>query len=153
LGNNLTAQIYGGYFITNNVMVGLSGAVSKEETEGIGVRDLVWSVGPTIRYQITRSRISPFVVASYQFGQRTVSGSSQVMGPTSGSRISGDNTPRPIQTRMFGFGVSIGIVPALRADLAINWQDKASAYNPTIRLNDGLFQPQFGLHYLISAKK
>ncbi|RYC68609.1 hypothetical protein [Spirosoma sordidisoli] len=153
LENNSTAQLYAGYFIANRLLLGL-GASGSQEWFRL-VRSQTYTVGPMARYQLSRTRFSPFLTASYQFGGRSLSGSeSQTMtsvvnttgGPlviTGTARIGGTGISRSVGIFSCGAGVSAGISSALRVDLALSYQQW---------LDQPLVQPQLGINYLIGKK-
>lgn len=163
LDRNLTTQAYGGYFVANNVLVGLSAVGSQEWHNSI--RDRSYFIGPMVRCQLTRTRFSPFLVASYQIGQRTllgvesqtitqvVSTSSGPVTVTSGSTIRGSGRPERLYSRSFGAGLSISLTALLRVDIALDWQDRVDLIDSRIRLDDGLWQPRLGVNYSIINKQ
>ena len=154
LGNNLTTQAYGGVFVANKVLAGLAANWNQEGFRAI--QDVSYSIGPMIRYHLTHSRLSPFIVASYQFGRHTVTGS--VLGQTtvngqivmtSAISISGTGQPVNMYVRLLGAGVSWSLSSTLRIEAVLNWQDKVTDAGSDIHFDRGLFQPQVGINYLL----
>ncbi|GAB4052741.1 hypothetical protein [Spirosoma litoris] len=161
-GRNLTVHPYGGYFVANKLLLGVTGTISQEGFDQ--VREMINSVGPMVRYQLTRTRISPFLTASCQIGQRTLSGSDsrtttqtqviggQVITSTSGSYIFGDGTPHLIYTRSMSAGLSMGVTRALRIDLALTSQDQAVSPGSKVDSYTILWQLQAGLNYKLGGR-
>ncbi len=159
LENNLSTQLYSGYFVTNKLLLGLSGSASQEGFKR--VKELAFSIGPTVRFQLTRTRFSPFLAASYQFGQLIATGAESqetteiINGQTvvvSGFRIQSSGMPQRMFSRSFAAGLSMGITPLLHVDLVLNWQDKVHNVDDGIYLSRGLYQPQVGINYRLGSK-
>lgn len=149
--NYLITHMQGGYFVADKLLIGVNTTQSWEWYKS--AYDNTLSIGPMVRYQFTRTRISPFLVASYQVGSRR-SGSSEIQGtnPTGTTpviAILSPNFPKTVHSRSFGAGVSVGITPALKLDALINWQDKAYNASDGLYLYRGVYQPQIGLTYLL----
>ncbi|QMW05222.1 hypothetical protein [Spirosoma foliorum] len=161
-GRNLTIHPYGGYFVANKLLLGVTGTISQEGFDR--VREIINSVGPMIRYQITRTRLSPFLTASCQIGQRTLSGADsrtttqtqvvggQVITSTSGSYVFSDGIPHLIYTRSMGAGLSMGVSRALWIDLAVTSQDQAVSPGSKIDSYTILWQLQAGLNYKLGGR-
>ncbi|QIP12452.1 hypothetical protein G8759_07350 [Spirosoma aureum] len=162
ISRNSTIQLYGGYFVANKLSMGLSSTWVAEWTRNV-LHENTLTMGPAIRYQLTQTRISPFLAASYQIGARTLTIANVTVNPAavvtvittptgSYSTISGSNfsytasnKPTAIHSRSLTAGISVGVVSSIRIDLAINWQGNAFPSYPEIKR--GLFQFQFGLNY------
>jgi hypothetical protein len=162
ISRNSTIQLYGGYFVANKLLVGLSGTWVGEWTRNF-LHENTLTIGPAIRYQLTQTRISPFLAASYQIGARTLTIANVTVNPAavvtvvttptgSYSTISGSNfsysssnKPTAIHSRSLTAGISIGVVSSMRVDVALNWHDNAFPAYP--ELKRGFFQYQFGLNY------
>lgn len=121
-------HLHSGYYVANKLMVGLGAAWSREWTEQVSVNDL--SAGPFARYQFTTTRCSPFVEASYQFGQR----SSTYPGSV-------DTT---IQAGYISPGLSIRLFNQLRADISYSIQ-----FSPRSSYTESFGQAQIGFTYLV----
>ncbi|GAB3955517.1 hypothetical protein GCM10028805_43290 [Spirosoma harenae] len=143
-------HLYGGYFVVNKLAIGL--AASRGQESFGAAQDVALSVGPMIRYQFTRTRLSPFVVGSYQFGQATVSGLRSKVSP-SGTTAADDIQNRPIQSRYVGMGLSLRVIRACRLDVLLTWQDKPGATELGINGQYNLLQAQLGVNYLIDRKR
>ncbi|UFH52816.1 hypothetical protein [Spirosoma sp. KNUC1025] len=137
-------QAYGGYFVANKLALGLSASWSRESF--IAAHDATFSVGPLLRYQFTRSRVSPFIVGAYQWGQATVSSTNTKTFPMAENQ-------RSIQSGYAGLGTSIRVVAEWRVDLLLTWQDKPAAPESGIQGRYHLLQAQIGANYLINRKR
>jgi len=157
LANNLTAQLYGGYFVTNKLLLGLSGTGLAEWTNTI-VHDNMLAIGPQIRYQLTQTRFSPFLAASYQFGRYTYSSIEATTSVTNGSTVAGMSIAQghaalTVHSRSFTAGLSIGITRTLRADIGLKWQDIIRPSEVVKVGSNSLWQPQLGVSYTIVSGK
>lgn len=132
IGNRNTLQGQAGYYLINQLAVGLSGTWAREGVRTAAFHDL--TVGPYARFQITPTRLSPFVDLSYQVGRR-ISGNETAFTFSSLSLSSAQVSP----------GISVGVTPYLRAELSYHFQwlsvDNWSAY---------IGQPQLGVTYLLN---
>lgn len=140
IGNRNTLQLHSGYFIANQLAVGLSGTWGREGTGSFAYHDV--TVGPYLRYQLTATRVSPFVDLSYQFGRRLASeGSASIFG-------SGFTFADPtVQSAQISPGVSLGIAYLLRAELNYHFQWITNGFG-----TEYIGQPQVGLTYLLVTK-
>lgn len=134
IGNRNTLQLHSGYYVANQLAVGLSGTWGREGVKQYAFHDV--TVGPYLRYQFTATRISPFIDLSYQFGKRITSeGSGFLFADPS------------IQSAQISPWVSIGVAPFLRAEISYHFQ--------WIHFGDVaeyIGQPQVGLTYLFARK-
>ncbi|QHV97180.1 hypothetical protein [Spirosoma endbachense] len=162
ISRNSTIQLYGGYFVANKLSMGLSGTWVAEWTRNV-LHENTLTIGPAIRYQLTQTRISPFLAASYQIGARTLTIANVTVNPAavvtvittptgsyttiSGSNFtySSSNKPTAIHSRSLTAGISVGVVSSMRVDVALNWQGNAFPAYPEVKRE--LFQLQFGLNY------
>lgn len=62
-------QGYGGYFIFDQVVIGLKGSYSRDYRFSTFPLIRSWLAGPMARLYLTTSRFSPFLEGSYQLGQ------------------------------------------------------------------------------------
>lgn len=131
-------QFHTGYYIANNLVLGLGAAWSKEWM-GFGPNYYFNEItlGPFVRYQFLSTRISPFIEASYQVGQR----------------LGGEN--KSIGIAFVNPGLSIHLFRHLRADVGYSFQFGAKKYLVGIFPVEGqnVGQVQIGLNYLISPKQ
>ncbi|MCX6214158.1 hypothetical protein [Spirosoma sp.] len=153
--NYLISHAQGGYFVADKLLIGLSSTQSWEWIRS--AHDNILAVGPMVRYQFTRTRISPFLTAAYQVGSRK-SGSSEIQatillpqpnGSTTTVTLLAPSFPKTVYSRSFGAGVTIGITPALKLDALISWQDKVYKADDGLYSYMGVYQPQLGLSYLL----
>lgn len=142
--NYSARQVYGGYFVANKVAFGLAASWGRENF--LAFRDDAVSAGPMVRYQITRTRFSPFIVGAYQVGQATVT---SLHTPASTSVYS---QTRFIQSRYVGLGLSIRVLTASRLDLLYTWQTKPAAAESGIKGVYHQLQAQFGANYIFGSK-
>ncbi len=143
-------HVYGGYFVANKVVVGLA-ATWGQESLGTA-QDVALSAGPMIRYQFTRSRFSPFIVGSYQFGKATISGVS-LRSTAPGMVTRADRRDRSIQSGYVGLGMSIRVIAAYRLDLLLTWQDKPGASELGMNGRYNLLQGQIGVNYVLHRNR
>ena len=130
IGTRNTLQLNAGYYVANQLAIGLSGTWGREGAGSIAYHEI--TAGPFLRYQITATRISPFIDLSYQFGKRLAGEGFTFMYP-------------PIQSGQISPGVSVGVTPFLRAEINYHFQ--------WVRIGNGaeyIGQPQFGLTYLFA---
>ncbi|RIV18679.1 hypothetical protein DYU11_27300 [Fibrisoma montanum] len=141
--NRINAQLNAGYFVADKLLLGVSGLYTREWFGKAGYQTL--GAGPMVHWQITRTRVSPFVELSYQFERRTLTSP----GVTR-------QEPGLQRSALFMPGLSIGLSPALRAELSYGFQ-----YNVRT-LSDGFssrrykgyyIHPQFGLSYTVARKR
>jgi post-segregation antitoxin (ccd killing protein) len=118
-----------GYYIVNNLLVGVGAVWSKEWFGDYNLND--FTVGPFARYQFLNTRISPFMEASYQFGQQK-------------QLAVQDRQSAAIRSTFINTGLSIRLVSQLRADLSYGLQ---FANN-----NQSFGQAQLGLNYLFNKR-
>jgi hypothetical protein len=138
IGYRNTLQLHSGYYLANQLAVGLSGTWGREGSMSYAFHDI--TVGPYLRYQFTATRISPFIDLSYQFGRRLAS---EGNGASFGSGFTfADPT---IKSTQISPGVSVGIMPCLRAEINYHFQWITNG-NRT----EYIGQPQFGLTYLFA---
>ncbi|QDK81873.1 hypothetical protein EXU85_25990 [Spirosoma sp. KCTC 42546] len=143
-------HLYGSYFVVDKLAIGLAASRGQENLGA--AQDVAISVGPMVRYQFTRTRLSPFLVGSYQFGQATVSGIRYKVSP-SGTTTSADTQNRPIQSRYVGLGLSLRVIKACRLDLLLTWQDKPGATELGFNGQYNLLQTQLGVNYLLDRRR
>ncbi|MBN8822836.1 MULTISPECIES: hypothetical protein [unclassified Spirosoma] len=131
LKNRNSLQVHGSYFLVKQLAVGIAASWSREWVGDFGYTDL--SVGPYARYQFTKTRLSPFLEASYQFGKRRAN---EVSGMSYASLA--------IQSTQLTPGISISLLKPLRLDLSyrFEWVDLSTNIQAF-----GL--PQVGLTYLL----
>lgn len=142
--NRIGVQIHGGRFIANKLLIGLGVAYNEEWEPEISIRQSTVSFGPLIRYQLTRSRVSPFIEATYQLGQSSLKFGS-VSRQLFGARHSGAVTP----------GLSVRVTPLLRIDVQYRMQYDLSNANQsyfTQRYIKHIYQPQIGIVYLLRKR-
>ena len=166
IGKNLTAHVYGGYFVANKLLLGLQGTRIQEGLT-LPVYDVSYLVGPMLRCQLTRTRISPFIMASCQIGQRTLDQSEPLIATSTSVTVNSSGTHTSTSTSSFyivnpgthliysrsaSIGVSIGVITSLRIDVAVNWQDRVSDLGSKFPGYNGLYQAQFGINYLVGTK-
>lgn len=128
LKNRNGLQVYSGYFIAKNLLIGAGATWSKEWFETIRKDDV--TIGPLVRYQFLDARFSPFIEASYQFGKSFA-----------------------LQNRHLGIvfinpGLSILVLPSFRIDLGYSLQFGGKKGSPTAFIR----QPQVGVNYLFGQK-
>ncbi|WP_020602336.1 hypothetical protein [Spirosoma spitsbergense] len=130
IGFRNTLQLHSGYYVANQLAVGLSSTWGREGAGSYAFHDI--TAGPYLRYQFTATRISPFVDLSYQFGKRLAGEGFTFMNPV-------------IQSAQISPGVSLGVTPFLRAEINYHFQWLSNG-NRT----EYIGQPQFGLTYLLA---
>lgn len=128
LENRNSLQVYSGYFIAKNLLVGAGATWSKEWFETVRGDDV--TIGPLVRYQFLDARFSPFIEASYQFGKSFA-----------------------LQNRHLGIafinsGLSILALPSFHIDLGYSLQFGGKKGSP----NASIGQPQVGINYLFGKK-
>ncbi|GAB3889411.1 hypothetical protein [Spirosoma agri] len=152
LARNLSNQLHGGYFIADKLMLGLSAGQSLEWSQKNIVTNTI-SVGPALRYHLTRTRLSPFIAGSYRFGQYTYSGeNASVSSGSSGTRIYSGHSTLNIHARSLTAGLSVGLSSALRADIALNWQDVINPNREYAVSGNSLLQAQVGVNYSFGTR-
>jgi hypothetical protein len=142
--NRISVQIHGGRFIADKLLIGLGVAYNTEWDPDVSIRQSTVSLGPLVRYQFTRSWVSPFIEATYQLGQSSVKFGS-VSRQQFGARHSGAVTP----------GLSVRVTPHLRVDVQYRMQyDVSSAGQSyfTQRYIKRIYQPQIGIVYLLRRR-
>jgi hypothetical protein len=153
-GHNLTANAYVGCFVASKLWVGLSSTWSLERLNDLQEKSI--ALGPMVRYQLTRSRFSPYVVAAYQLGNRFTSGQGYVDEHRGGFYIPPHASNRTKFYPSFGAGMSVRISPSIRIDLGFSWSEPwdsfAEGIRDGVRLKEGLYQPRVGLTYAFSSK-
>jgi hypothetical protein len=132
LRNRNSLQVHSGYYLVNRLLVGLNGTWSKEWVGDFNYHDL--SAGPYLRYHFTSTRISPFIDASYQIGQRKSGSGTTITYP----KIS-------MQTTQITPGINFGLINSLRLEISYGLQ---WAYLPNGTQSFG--QTQVGLTYLFA---
>lgn len=156
LGRNTAIHLQGGYFVSDKLLLGLNATWRTKTADP--VRLYSYMAGPQLRFQLTQTRVSPYIAASWQFGFKRDNGEQTTVvtvyntTTTPPTTVTAVMTYRPVEgtkaihSPMLGIGATIGIVPALRAEIAINWQ-KDFYYGA--RLFDSTpLQPHIGLNYV-----
>ncbi|GAB4034675.1 hypothetical protein [Spirosoma gilvum] len=148
--NDLIFQAFGGYFVVDKLLIGLSGTYMQQQ-QPLSFQIITPTLGPIVRYQFTQTRVSPYLTASFQIGRGYTSGILQVDGPN-GTKITPTYTTGfPTYTRSFGAGLSISAVSRFRVDAALHWQDMVDT--PNVRFGYGSYQAQAGITYQIGGKE
>ena len=129
LRNHNNFQVHTGYYLADKLLVGLGANWSKEWEGDFKFND--FTVGPLARYQFTRTRVSPFIEASYQFGRRSTGSNSGISYPS----VS-------IKSAFITPGLSIGVASSLRVDISYGFQYLINGYTAVYG------QPQVGINYL-----
>lgn len=142
LSHYVTVQPYGGYFVANNLLLGVGGSSIRQYNTS-DLQLATYTGGPLVRYQLTRTRFSPFIAASYQIGQQSQLGTPLPLA--TGLFIGPGN--RLVHSRLVKLGINVGLVRALQVDAALCWQDIVSTSDLTIRSRNMVPQFQFGLNY------
>lgn len=132
LRNYASGQLYAGYFLADKFMIGLAGILTREWVDDLDQQRI--GIGPVVRYQATRSRVSPFLEVSYQIGRQSINFGS-APGRSVNTVHSGSVTP----------GLSLRVLSSLRADLSYRFQRDGRYMNQ--------FQPQVGLNYAVARKR
>ena len=134
IGTRNTLQLHAGYYLINKLAVGLSTTWAREGPKSFtgpyAFQDV--TAGPYLRYQFTRTRLSPFIDASYQIGRRMAG-----EGFTSGNQA--------VSTGYISPGISVGVTPFLRAEINYHFQWITNGYRTGY-----IGQPQVGLTYLFA---
>jgi hypothetical protein len=152
LAHNLSNQLHGGYFITDKLMLGLAAGQSLEWSQKNIVTNTI-SVGPAVRYHLTRTRFSPFIAGSYRFGQYTYSGeTTSIHSGSSGIQTYSSRSTLNIHARALTAGLSIGLSSALRADIALNWQNVVNPNREYAVSGNSLLQAQVGVNYSFGTR-
>jgi hypothetical protein len=140
-------KAYGGYFISNKLLVGLTGTRSLQRAP-ISFKSTTYTVGPLLRYQLTQTRVSPYLMTSFQIGQRKSSGDWQFDNPNVGV-INYSVQDRSLRySRSLGMGLLISVVSGLKLEGSLIWQDFEGAPNLKLNLKDKTnYQVQVGATY------
>ncbi|GAB3941107.1 hypothetical protein GCM10028805_03820 [Spirosoma harenae] len=136
IGIRNTLQLHAGYYLANQLAVGISGTWGREGTSWGAFHDI--TLGPYARYQFTSTRISPFVDVSYQIGRRSSWDDAFTFSSIG------------IQSAQISPGVSVGVTRFLRAELNYHFQwifQSGSGF-----WGEYIGQPQLGLTYLFNRK-
>lgn len=134
IGTRNTLQLHAGYYLIDKLVVGLSTMWAREGSKSFTGPSVFQDItaGPYLRYQFTRTRLSPFVDASYQIGLR-IAGE----GFASGNQAVNIGCISP--------GLSIGVTRSLRVELNYHFQWLNAGYRA-----EYIGQPQAGLTYLFA---
>ncbi|RCR65481.1 hypothetical protein [Larkinella punicea] len=133
----LSFQGYGGYFIFNQVAVGLKGKYNRDYRFTTFPIIRSWLLGPMVRLYATNSRIAPFVEGSYQMGK--------VHFDLRTTPFPYPAVERGIDVLSLGAGVSARLSDQFRLDLMAETQ-KFSNY-PLSRAS--AVRPELGVTYFI----
>lgn len=126
-------QAHAGYYVIDKLLIGIGAGWSNMWSGSIAFHDLTG--GPLIRYQLMRARFSPFLEASYQFGQRRANPEWQASYPSAS-----------VQKAFISPGLSIAVMPSLRVDISYGFQRLINGYT------DPNGYPQLGVNYLVGGK-
>lgn len=146
------AKGFGGYFVAPKLLVGLAGTRFVEQAP-LSYKATYYTVGPMVRYQLTRTRVSPFVVTSFQVGQAKAAGTLKIDDPSGPKLLALSSISSRVYSRSFGAGLSVIVLPALHVDVALNWQDIVDTPNLNLDYGYGRYQLQVGLSYQIGSKR
>ncbi|OIN55937.1 hypothetical protein [Arsenicibacter rosenii] len=156
LGNNTAVHLRGGYFVADQLLLGINTTWRMLAADPIRLYSYV--AGPQLRFQLTQTRISPYILASWQFGFKQDNGEQKVTITTYNPSTTPPSSStsvltyralggtKAIHSPTLGAGVTIGITPALRADLALTWQKEF--YYGMKTFNGAPLQPQIGVNYV-----
>lgn len=140
-------KAYGGYFISNKLLVGLTGTRAQYKAP-ISLESTTYTVGPILRYQLTQTRVSPYLMTSFQIGQRESSGDWQFDAPNVGIVNIPVQDRRLRYSRSLGIGLLVSVVPGLKLEGSLIWQDFEDTPNQRLILRDKTnYQVQVGATY------
>jgi hypothetical protein len=137
---DVSFQGYGGYFVFDQVAVGLKGKYSRDYWFTTFPLIRSWLAGPMVRLYLTTSRIAPFVEGSYQVGE--------LHFDLNSTSIPYPDLRRGIDVLSLGAGVSMRLNDQFRLELVGETQ-KFSNY--PISRSAGI-RPELGLTYFIQKK-
>lgn len=136
-GFDLTVQGQGGYFVVNQLAIGVKGQYIRDFRNSVFPITRSWLIGPWIRYHISTSRVTPFFEGSYQIGR--------VNFDASATNLPFPAINRTIQVLSLSGGLSMRLNQNFRLDLAAETQQ--FSYYPINRRTG--FAPRLGLTYYI----
>jgi hypothetical protein len=137
---DVSFQGYGGYFIFDQVVIGLKGSYSRDYRFSTFPLIRSWLAGPMARLYVTTSRLAPFLEGSYQLGKLNFDLNS--------TPIPYPNVDRSIDVLTLGAGVSMRLSDQFRLEL-VGQTQKFSNY-PFSR--PGGIRPELGLTYFIRKR-
>lgn len=136
-GFDLGAQVQGGYFVADQLAVGLKGKYSRDYRSSTFPITRSWLLGPVIRYHLTRSRIAPFVEGAYQLGR--------VHFDATATPVAYPRIQETVHVFSLSGGVSARLSQTLRLDIVAETQQ--FSYYPTPRRTR--IRPEVGITYYL----
>lgn len=131
-------QAQAGCFIVNRLLVGIGFTWSREwsirQPDQESFTDFM--KGPLLRYQFTRTSVSPFLEVSYQFGKRST-----------GARSVLDYVGYSVRSTLLNGGVNVSLTPHLRLEASYGIQFKTFIDQSIMH-----HYPQLGVNYAFGGK-
>lgn len=147
--HSVLLKVQGGYFIANKLLIGLSGTRSQQKAPE-SFKSTIYTLGPTVRYQLTQTRFSPYLMTSFQLGQSRASGDLLLELPNGDviNYSAWQSSPYRMYSRSLGVGLLVSIVSGLKLEGSLIWQDFVERPNLNLNLRDDTnYQAQVGLTY------